>query len=416
MFDDDEILAFLHFGYLPQVTEDVKHQAWTRIRTLVLDNIGKDGNEVGLVTQGVRALKSAFRNPGGDTHIIPLSGGLDSRAILGGLLEAGLKDQITTVTFGSPGTFDFDIGCDMARKIGVHHECIDLTQVRLTQELLEKTAQEVGMQVWSFDAYYNRLICERFGRDTTYWSGFMGDPLAGSHLLPESSKTWDIALSRFVSRNRFSRSIDLTAPGFDPKDVLPQSPIFENTRLSYDDQLDFAIRQQSYIRVVVLPGGYDYRTPFLHPDWVDFILSVPRRYRENMYLYKEILKQAYPKLFSFPTKTNLGLPLSAPHWREQLRRISLRASSVAKRFLLNGPWGVQPRLNYIDFDQGLRKREDLKTIVYQNLQDLKHRGVVDWIDIDAIWDRHQRKLGNHADALTLLASLEINLKVQVRLI
>lgn len=37
-------------------------------------------------------------------------------------------------------------------------------------------------------------------------------------------------------------------------------------------------------------------------------------------------------------------------------------------------------------------------------------GVVAWIDTDAIWDRHQNRRGKHADALTLLASLEINVK------
>ena len=54
--------------------------------------------------------KAAFENVSEGHHIVPLSGGLDSRAILGGLLDAGLKDQITTVTFGTLGTWDYDIG------------------------------------------------------------------------------------------------------------------------------------------------------------------------------------------------------------------------------------------------------------------------------------------------------------------
>jgi hypothetical protein len=39
-----------------------------------------------------------------DIHILPLSGGCDSRAILGGLLENLPKSQIVTVTYGIPGT------------------------------------------------------------------------------------------------------------------------------------------------------------------------------------------------------------------------------------------------------------------------------------------------------------------------
>ena len=45
--------------------------------------------------------------------MVPLSGGLDSRTILAALLEAGLKDRITTVTYGTPGTWDYDIACDV---------------------------------------------------------------------------------------------------------------------------------------------------------------------------------------------------------------------------------------------------------------------------------------------------------------
>lgn len=71
---------------------------------------------------------------------------------------------------------------------------------------------------------------------------------------------------------------------------------------------------------------------------------------------------------------------------------------------------MSPGINYIDFDRGLRERKDLKQVVYENIKDLKKRGILDWIDMDSIWQRHQRKQGNHADALTLLTSLEINLK------
>jgi len=408
MLSERRLSTFLYFGYLPYVPTDVKYQPWATGQTE--KQVTKFAEESELIAQGIYLLKSAFEDTSGDLHVVPLSGGLDSRAILGGLLDAGLKNQITTVTFGTPGTWDYDIGYYVAGEMDVRHECFDLTQVQLTQELLEETAKEVGNCIWLFDAFYNRLVCKRFSKDAAYWSGFMGDPLAGSHLLSTDSESWDAALGEFAKRNRFSRSIDLTQPGFNPKDILPESPILADSRLSYDEQLDFAIRQQSYIKTLVLPKGYGYRTPFLHPEWVSFILNVPCRYRENQYLYKGILKRAYPKLFSLPTKSNRGLPLDALKWRFLLRRLSVGARSLARRFFPGDPW-VHPTINYIDFDWALRNREDVRTLVYNNIQNLKRRGVVDWIDIDGIWDRHKRKQANHADALTLLASLEIILKV-----
>jgi len=180
--------------------------------------------------------------------------------------------------------------------------------------------------------------------------------------------------------------------------------------LGYDEQLDFGIRQECYVKPLVLLSGYEYCTPFLHPEWVHFMLSLPRAYRQSQLLYKEILTSAFPRLFSLPVKNNHGLPLGAPRWRRQIRRVRLYSRAAVSRLFPTLAYQVNPGVNYIDFDRGLRERADLKAVVYENIQDLKRRGIVDWIDIDSIWARHQARRANHADALTLLASLEINLK------
>jgi hypothetical protein len=236
----------------------------------------------------------------------------------------------------------------------------------------------------------------------------MGDALAGAHLLSKDSATWEEAVLRFTEQCRYAKSVDLSAPGFDPVSVLPDKPFLKDSILSYDEQL--AIQRELYYYNTLTVEGYCYQIPFLHPDWLKYILNVPREYREHEYLYKEILKKAYPELFSLPTKANYGLSLNSPGWKSQFRRVLGRTRREARRFFPSGPWGLNPQINYIDFDRGLREREDLKTVVYENLQDLKQRNVVDWIDIDRIWNRHQQGKGNHSDALTLLASLEINLK------
>ena len=415
LLSKEEISSFLYFGYIPQVLDDVYQQPWAK------EQFETSREELGylsepqLIAKGIGALRVAFDNIPKGNHIVPLSGGLDSRAILGGLLDAGLKEQITTVSFGTPGTWDYDIGAYVARQMDVRHEAIDLTKVKLKQELLEKTAINLSNCIWIFDVFYNRLIGKRFGEDAIYWSGFMGDPLAGSHLLSKDSESWDVAISKFAERGCFSRSIDLTHPGFRLKNMLPRHPILGQTYLCYDEQLDFAIRQQFYIKRLVLPKDYKYQTPFLHPDWVNFILSVPRRYRVNQCLYIEVLKKAYPKLFSLPVKSNLGLSYDATELRKLIRKVKLKLQSSCRKYLPQIYSGVSQGINYIDFDWALRNRKDLKTLIYENIQDLKKRRIVDWIDIDGIWKRHQDRKANHADALTLLASLEIILKVREKI-
>jgi len=412
MIPEQKVSPFLYFGYFPTIMADLKDEPWATVKTVKARQ--KYIDEAELLSQGISSLQSAYKGVSSrDMHIVPLSGGLDSRAVLGGLLSEGLRNHIITVTFGIPGTLDYDIANVIAKRAGVRHESINLTQVKLDQDALEETAKSVRGWIWLFDAFYLRLVNKRFGKKVVYWSGFMGDPLAGSHLPQKESSTWNSALSEFVIKNRFTSSINIANPNYCPEDSLPKVPILENSALSFDDQLDFSIRQQTYIRDLVIPQGYSYQTPFLSKRWVEFILGIPRQYREHQYIYKEILKSAYPELFSFPITNNLGLPLSAPWWSKSIRFGTRLIKDMVRKI---SPWQninwIYPNTKYIDFNLALRDRQDIKTLVYENIQDLKSRKIVDWVDIDSIWQYHQTRNGNYADVLTLLASLEIYLKLE----
>ncbi len=418
MLDDRAAVStFLHFGYLP--SPDVPLPAWLGSRA-ERQRRPEDAHRVDLaplIVEGVSVLKKVFQDSVGGaatTHIVPLSGGLDSRAILGGLLENLETRDIRAVTFGSPGTWDYEIGRGVARAAGVHWEVIDLSSADWRWDIagLMKTARRLERPVGLFDTHVNHQVPERFGAQNVYWSGFMGDPLSGSHLLPQDSATWGEAQRHFVRCNCFCRSVNLLPPDFEPQRCLPPSPLPGGEDLCYDEQLDFAVRQQCLIRHVVLPKGYAYQTPFLHPAWVSFILNVPRRYREGQYLYKEILKAAYPRLFALPAKNNLGLPLDAAPWRKAARVLGLGARGLARRIAPRLLYSISPGLNYIDFDRDMRRRSDLRATVGENLQDLRRRGLIDWLDVESLWQRHECGQGNHADALMLLASLEIHLKAQ----
>lgn len=405
MIIDEKILKYLYFGYVPRKLFDLaRYKVGNKI-----NNLGEDE----LIDLGIKKLNSVFNNISDNTHIIPLSGGLDSRAILAALIDKGFKNRIVAVTFGTPGTLDYEIGNFIAKKAEVKHHSFDLTKIKITQDGLLKTVKEEGAAwTWLFDSYYNRLAYNNFGHDVYYWTGFLGGELVGSHLQREDSINWNVALYHFCRKNNFSRSIRLIPVNYSPIRNLPKNPLLDLGIMGYDEQLDLAIRQKYYIEPLLLAPGYKYKIPFLNPGWVKFNLNIPRKYRYHQYLYKEILKKAYPDLFSLPTKTNLGLALEAPKWQRELRRFKIRARSALNKFIPGGPWGVNPMINYIDFDRGLRERKDLKTVVYENIQDLKNRKIVEWIDIDTIWKRHQSKKINHADALILLASLEINLKAE----
>ena len=76
---------------------------------------------------------------------------------------------------------------------------------------------------------------------------------------------------------------------------------------------------------------------------------------------------------------------------------------------------VNPGVNYIDFNMGIRERNDLKSVIYENINDLKSRKIVEWINIEKIWKDHINNKNNHGEALLTLASLEIHLKAGKKL-
>lgn len=419
MYDQDAIAAYLHFGFVPGCgtatgTDDFLAKL---LGGVPRRERRRSSGSVPLRAEGVEALRSALRRSvyetdAHKTHVLPLSGGLDSRAILGGMLENLAGSRIQAVTFGTPGTWDYEIGRQVARSVGVRWEPLDLTghDWRWNTNDLVQTASRTGWPVWIFDAHINRQIPELFGPECVYWSGFMGEALSGAHLPEQESATWEQAIARFVKKNRLGRSSTLAPPEFQPGLVLPGAPFMDSGALSFDDQLDFGVRQQCRIKHVVMAKGYEYRTPFLDTGWSGFILSVPRRHRNKQALYQQILQAAYKGLMSLPVKGNAGLPLGAPQWRKLLPAGRLHMHASANKFLPWLEWGVSPKTNYIDFDRGLRQRADLKEVVRENLHDLKKRGIVQWLDIDELWKRHQRRIENCAMPLLLLASLEIQIK------
>ncbi|OHB59814.1 MAG: hypothetical protein A2173_01005, partial [Planctomycetes bacterium RBG_13_44_8b] len=399
MFELDNISTFLFFGYLPKLPDDLENKEWVINTTKENCLSVKEHTEEDLLNSGIRIFKSIFTGIEDGKHVVFLSGGLDSRGLLGGLLSAGKKDQITTVTYGTPGTFDFDIGCDVARRMSLHNERIDLTQIKIEQSLLEETARKMEIKAWLFDAFYRRLIHKRFDKDAIYWSGFFGDILSGRHQTLKENVACEEAISHFIEHNRFVKSVDLASPDFDPASVLPRPPFLRDSILNYDRQMEFVLRQESYMKHILIPNGYNYHTPYLHPDWIKFFLNAPLKLRRGQYLYRKILMAAFPDLFSLPVRNNFGASLGAPDWKIILKKNFLRVKNIIGNrypFCLSH---CDPKVNYIDFNEAIRRRKDFKEVVSGNIHDLKKRGIIDWIDIEDLLIQHQRRRINCADAI-----------------
>ena len=344
------------------------------------------------------AIGANFRS--NQSHVVPISGGMDSRAILATLLEHTEAHNIKTFSFGSPGTLDYDIGCEIAKISGTQHTAFDLTKYTYTQEELEDIAQRIDHQtvlfhhwpVWAADQIYP---------GATVWSGFLGDPLSGSHLPTAPAKDIQGAIGYFISKNRYVQSHNFTTNNLDFS-ALVELPIIGNTSLTFEEQIDLRNRQTKFIAPHVLMKGYQWCTPFTYQPWVDFILSVPNKFRKGQNLYKKILVSAFPGPFSHRTKSNHGLKLDAPVYY----KISTLVSQKIQRALGK----KSSYINYIDFESAIRERNDIRELIARNVIDLSERKILDGIDTINMLNAHMSGHRNYADVLIALASLEIHIK------
>ncbi|HHS49856.1 MAG TPA: hypothetical protein ENN07_01940 [candidate division Zixibacteria bacterium] len=383
-----------------------------------------DEGEDALIERGVRALEACFRDIGDGRHIVPLSGGMDSRAILGGLIDAGLKDDIIAVTFGSPGIYDYEIAEMIVNKFGLEHVKIDISNVKIDSSILLEAAKTGGAWTFLFEAVYNSFITNHFGKDAIYWGGYLGGELAGSHIPREESMTWDAAKSYFVRWNTVPHSVNLAKPGLMLEDVLPERPFVERSVMSFDDQLDFGIRQVNFTRNINLRDGFNFRTPFLTREWVDFCFRIPLRYRLDERIYRKILVRKFPELFAIPSANFLGGKVDISNGGYFCRRALNRIRSAINAYpykrgdyfrFLDPVWRslrIFARLNYIDYGRAIMFDENYRTIVRENLDDLKQRGAVDWLDLDAIFRDHIEGRSDNGLELILLATLELSLKAE----
>lgn len=359
---------------------------------------------------------------GNNYCIVPISGGWDSRLLLGAAIERLNRSQIRTFSFGTPGQLDFEIGCKVAQTLGVEHYSIDLGEIKMEWNLLEKTAREAP---WTkpFDSFFNRYCIKQVGKDgDIVLSGFMGDPLAGSHMVSSSVKKEII--SSFVQHQNIARNSSLLEKDYDPISSVPNIP--QKVDFNHGELLDFGIRQAYMVAPIVtpmpemkgwgskpgvLPGsGIQILTPFADPAWASYWISVPFHLKENRKLFFEMLKNKYPGLNNMPAKDYYGATKKdglEHSMRRNLLRIQNRLHLHAPRFFNQS----NKMMNYLDFDDAFRSRDDYRAVLKKAISFIQKNSMAQWIDFDQMWEEHMTFKADHSKSFKILIGLALNVKV-----
>lgn len=402
--DRQNWLPYLHFGYLPPGTLKLPFAPPREAATIPSD-LSSAATYAGEVLS--HAVHESITP--GRTHYIPLSGGLDSRALLAAAVEAGA--HVETLTFGVPGAMDYEYGNRVAHTVGCRHQSLNLLEHLPDTAALVAAVRNGGQWTYTFDAYFNRLLTRHMGNDAIVLHGFVGDPVAGSHYKPKVPDDAR-AIKAFVESQRFSRELALIRPEDDPEAWLPSMDEIPQVRgLTAYERVDFCIRQVGAIRPIVIDPTADYRTPFTHPEWLAIMFAAPAEWRQGCLLYEAALVKRWPELFKLPTKNHNGLGLAPSEVTRIVHALSRRVSNRFNRAIGRESWLRRSRHNYIDFARVFRESAVLCDLAKENLADLERRGVLPWLSPTQLLEAHMDGRKNYERELQLLIGLEINLKV-----
>ena len=272
------------------------------------------------------AIERQMRDIGHTEAMIPLSGGFDSRLLLGAALRVLPASSITCATFGMVESADVGVAKEICRKLGVRQIWIDPSSYDWTLDhvvnYIRKRGELVPGAVAESAARMSELVEFYTDSRAVLLSGYFGDFPTGCRLPVDHDHRGNVdgEVELFLSKN-------VVLPGIQRK-VLPEHTAWrrfiERNRWPSHlagatpfETLDCAFRQAQRIERN-LPGKLaNMVQPFMDPVWMNhwFSLGVPERRRQKAYVNG--IRCFYPEVF---TRNEWDSEPIADRVRKRLRR------------------------------------------------------------------------------------------------
>ena len=260
----------------------------------------------------VEAVGRRLRREGSNTLL--LSGGFDSRLILGALNELGSPPELLTLEHErQAGGMDGKVAAAMARRLGLE---IDYRRARkgffTSLDAVETFYIQDGMiPTWELggEGLFISEVYPEVDKDMgMVWDGLvLDDALGGAHQEFESRQT----LEKFAKKRAINRL--LLASILTPRHFLAADKGFMRRLQGELDEIPpsenrfklFVIKHQGLRRMAIRPyqlysTKVEPMTPVADSDFADYALNVPLGLRKNDRLYIELLRTQFPILAEVP--------------------------------------------------------------------------------------------------------------------
>lgn len=292
-YSDKQVKLFLRYGYLPKLDHSM-HMSLREVceKEKYDDFSQQEAHQVLCSLIDKRWARSAATR-----LLIPCGGGMDSRVLLGAAREIVEAKKIELVTYGTPAQLDYRLGQKVAEKMGLVHHKINLFEVNWL-ELINNYKGEG----W----YIENLLNSFLGFDPEKYFilvGYMGDPSTGSHLMHKDLCEIE-AIDMFDKKNVFTKGSKQVSSV--NSDAIDEFDFMDRGYLSFYEQLDFTIRQGSYIKNL-FPNNDNVYFPFATSEWLRIVLNLKFDMRKNQFWYAQFANSKYSDLFDLGLKATYGV-------------------------------------------------------------------------------------------------------------
>lgn len=299
-------------------------------------NIDYDTNEEFMVSDFKRFWRSTIKNrleKCARANLVLLSGGLDSRAILMELLEHFESKKINTLTFGVPGSLDFELGNKVAAYFKTNHQAVVVDERVLTEENLIKFGQNTD---FSCNLFLTPPINElETYKDFNIWSGTVIDVFFGRHMheLPDAKGA--AMRAQFLQENRI-----IKLPLKISDEYIEENLILQNSGQDLPHEADLLNRQAKFVAKHLLLKNYHFIN-LLSPELINFGMRLPQDMFADQKFYKRCFQHMYPYFDKIGNKTTYGARLQSNF----LSKLFHRGKNKCNRYAY---------LNYRDWETDLK--------------------------------------------------------------
>jgi asparagine synthase (glutamine-hydrolysing) len=254
-------------------------------------------------------------------QVVSLSGGLDSRSVLAGLLRAGCRPSaVTFQDAGMPGAGSDAVNAEKAAAaLGVDWRLVDIhtpSRERVDELLMKKDGMNyVGM---AFIIPFFEEVKRLFGRDVIYYTGDVGDRTMEPQGPPTVIRGLDDLLNKVLARHR-CLPVEQAAAIAGIRTECFRDAV--RGRLEEYPEQDMNCRYTHFIMAERL-GSWNWEaedrnrywfwpaTPFAALSVYRYAMNVPMEAKRLHRLYEAFLSQLCPECIHVPN-TNWGAPLAS---------------------------------------------------------------------------------------------------------